>query len=86
MCRHFEPYPAFAYSFLSARIPLGFTFSYPAMQNHIDHGELTTWTKGFDIEGVEGQDVVKQLGDAIEKRVSKEDDMCGWTCVAGPSW
>ncbi|KAK7754916.1 Hexokinase isoenzyme 2 [Diatrype stigma] len=49
-------------------VPLGFTFSYPAMQDRIDHGELTTWTKGFDIEGVEGQDVVKHLGDAMKKR------------------
>ncbi|RYO76996.1 hypothetical protein DL762_009542 [Monosporascus cannonballus] len=35
-------------------IPLGFTFSYPAMQERIDHGVLTTWTKGFEIKGVEG--------------------------------
>ena len=52
------------------RIPMGFTFSYPAMQDRIDHGTLTTWTKGFDIQGVEGQDVVAQLGEAMEKRVS----------------
>ncbi|RYP75159.1 hypothetical protein DL770_007467 [Monosporascus sp. CRB-9-2] len=49
-------------------IPLGFTFSYPAMQERIDHGVLTTWTKGFEIKGVEGQDVVAQLEDAITKR------------------
>ncbi|RYP08720.1 hypothetical protein DL764_001740 [Monosporascus ibericus] len=49
-------------------IPLGFTFSYPAMQQRIDHGVLTTWTKGFEIKGVEGQDVVAQLEDAIAKR------------------
>ena len=49
---------------------MGFTFSYPAMQDRIDHGALTTWTKGFDIQGVEGQDVVAQLGEAMEKRVS----------------
>lgn len=29
-----------------------------------------TWTKGFDIKGVEGEDVVLQLGQALESRVS----------------
>lgn len=53
------------------RLPLGFTFSYPVEQEAIDCGTLVTWTKGFDISGVEGQDVVLQLGDAISKRVSK---------------
>jgi hexokinase len=51
-------------------IPLGFTFSYPATQDGIDHGVLQTWTKGFDIKGVEGEDVAQQLRDAIKKRVT----------------
>jgi len=51
-------------------LPLGFTFSYPATQNYIDHGILQRWTKGFDIEGVEGRDVVPMLETAIAKRVS----------------
>ncbi|KAH6647818.1 hexokinase-like protein [Truncatella angustata] len=50
------------------RLPLGFTFSYPATQDRIDHGKLITWTKGFDIKGVEGQDVAGQLRDALEQR------------------
>lgn len=29
---------------------------------------MVTWTKGFDIKGIEGEDVVIQLGDAIAKR------------------
>lgn len=44
---------------------LGFTFSYPAIQDSIDHGVLQTWTKGFDISGVEGEDVASQLRTAI---------------------
>src|SRR5271156_5513278 len=52
-----------------ATIPLGFTFSYPATQNYIDHGILQRWTKGFDIDGVEGHDVVPQFEAAIKKRV-----------------
>jgi hexokinase len=53
-------------------LPLGFTFSYPATQDYIDHGVLQTWTKGFDIKGVEGCDVASQLRDALTKRVRRE--------------
>ena len=50
------------------KIPLGFTFSYPATQDYIDHGVLQRWTKGFDIEGVEGKDVVPLFEEALAKR------------------
>jgi hexokinase len=50
-------------------IPFGFTFSYPASQEYIDHGILQTWTKGLDIDGVEGEDAAGQLKEAMEKRV-----------------
>lgn len=53
-----------------AKMPLGFTFSYPATQEYIDHGILQRWTKGFDIDGVEGQDVVPPLEAILKKRVS----------------
>ncbi|ROT36855.1 hexokinase [Sodiomyces alkalinus F11] len=43
------------------KLPLGFTFSYPATQNYIDEGILQRWTKGFDIAGVEGKNVVPLL-------------------------
>ncbi|KAH7419708.1 hexokinase-domain-containing protein [Cadophora sp. MPI-SDFR-AT-0126] len=49
-------------------LPLGFTFSYPATQDYIDHGVLQRWTKGFDIDGVEGQNVVPMFEAAISKR------------------
>jgi hexokinase len=49
-------------------MPLGFTFSYPATQESIDHAVLQTWTKGFDIEGVEGEDVAKQLREKIKAK------------------
>lgn len=52
-----------------ANLPLGFTFSYPATQDAIDHGVLQRWTKGFDISGVEGEDVVPQFQKALEERV-----------------
>ncbi|CAG9971399.1 unnamed protein product [Clonostachys byssicola] len=49
-------------------IPLGFTFSYPATQNYIDEGILQRWTKGFDISGVEGHNVVPMFEAALAKR------------------
>ncbi|KAF2108612.1 hexokinase-domain-containing protein [Lophiotrema nucula] len=50
------------------QLPLGFTFSYPATQDYIDHGVLQRWTKGFDIDGVEGQDVVPPFEAALAER------------------
>ena len=52
-------------------LPLGFTFSYPATQEYIDHGVLQRWTKGFDIDGVEGHDVVPPFEKAIADRVGE---------------
>jgi hexokinase len=54
-------------------VPLGFTFSYPATQNYIDHGVLQRWTKGFDISGVEGRNVVPLFEEALARRVSGHD-------------
>ncbi|KAF2000592.1 hypothetical protein P154DRAFT_522483 [Amniculicola lignicola CBS 123094] len=50
------------------QLPLGFTFSYPATQDYIDHGVLQRWTKGFDIDGVEGKDVVPPFEAALAAR------------------
>lgn len=67
---------------------LGFTFSYPATQNAINHGVLQTWTKGFDISGVEGHDVVEQLGEALAKKnipikvTSVINDTTGTLCAS----
>lgn len=56
-------------------LPLGFTFSYPATQQHIDNGVLQRWTKGWAVEGVEGQDVVPQLEKALKERVCLTPDI-----------
>lgn len=53
---------------LANKLPLGFTFSYPASQNAINEGILQRWTKGFDIDNVEGHDVVPLLQNAIDAR------------------
>lgn len=49
------------------KLPLGFTFSYPCSQKAINHGVLQRWTKGYDIKGVEGHDVVPMLQDALNE-------------------
>lgn len=49
-------------------MPLGFTFSYPCQQNAIDHGILQRWTKGFDIDNVEGRDVVPLFEAALQRK------------------
>lgn len=54
-------------------LPLGFTFSYPATQDYIDNGVLQRWTKGFDVKGVEGTDVVPPFEAALKERVSTHD-------------
>lgn len=51
-------------------VPLGFTFSFPVSQEYIDNGVLQTWTKGFDVSGVEGQDVVPPFEAALARAVS----------------
>ncbi|KAG7516707.1 hexokinase-2-like [Solea senegalensis] len=49
-------------------LPLGFTFSFPCEQLEIDKSILIRWTKGFNCSGVEGEDVVKLLKDAVHRR------------------
>ncbi|XP_030294898.1 hexokinase-2-like [Sparus aurata] len=49
-------------------LPLGFTFSFPCEQKEIDKSILIRWTKGFKCSGVEGEDVVKLLKEAIQRR------------------
>lgn len=58
------------------RMQLGFTFSYPATQHRIDHGILQRWTKGFDIDGVEGADVSAQFRKHIEDRKLPVELVC----------
>ncbi|KAL3863611.1 hypothetical protein ACJMK2_005362 [Sinanodonta woodiana] len=50
------------------KLPLGFTFSFPCRQEGLDKAILTTWTKGFKCEGVEGEDIVRLLHEAIKRR------------------
>lgn len=50
------------------KLPLGFTFSFPLQQLGLTKGILSRWTKGFNCEGVVGEDVVRLLKEAIARR------------------
>lgn len=50
------------------KLPLGFTFSFPLEQLGLTKGILSRWTKGFNCEGVVGEDVVRLLKEAIARR------------------
>ncbi|TFK52800.1 hexokinase [Heliocybe sulcata] len=50
-----------------AKLPLGFTFSYPCSQDRIDHGELIRWTKGFGNPNTEGHDVAEMFRKSLQK-------------------
>lgn len=56
------------HSLLDKNLPLGFTFSFPCKQLGLNKAFLSTWTKGFKCEGVEGNDIVKLLHEAIDRR------------------
>ncbi|KAJ2754107.1 hypothetical protein IWQ56_006542, partial [Coemansia nantahalensis] len=46
-------------------LSFGFTFSYPIDQTSINSGTLIHWTKGLDVPGCVGRDVVRLLEDAL---------------------
>ncbi|KAH8917565.1 putative glucokinase [Atractiella rhizophila] len=50
------------------KLHLGFTFSFPVQQTAIDKGTLIGWTKGFSATNAEGNDVVKLLQDALDRK------------------
>lgn len=60
---HFQvcPHPAVGQSPLTRD-------SFPVEQTAIDAGTLLTWTKGFSAKNAIGQDVVKLLQDAFDKK------------------
>lgn len=56
------------YNVINEHLPLGFTFSFPVQQLGLTRGILVSWTKGFKCSGVENQDVVQLLKNAIQRR------------------
>ena len=60
----------------SQSLPLGFTFSFPCKQEGLAVGKLTNWTKGFKCSGVEGEDVVQLLRQALARRGDVNIEVC----------
>ncbi|ORY55751.1 hexokinase [Leucosporidium creatinivorum] len=52
---------------LDEPLSLGFTFSYPCVQEAIDHGVLLRWTKGFGAPNIEGHDVAAMFKKSLAK-------------------
>ncbi|KAG5680886.1 hypothetical protein PVAND_010365 [Polypedilum vanderplanki] len=52
---------------LDAKMPMGFTFSFPMKQHSLHSAELVTWTKSFNCPSVVGRDVVKLLQQSLLK-------------------
>jgi hexokinase len=57
-------------------LPLGFTFSFPCEQEGLAKARLVKWTKGFNCAGVEGEDVVRLLQEAIGRRSDIKIEVC----------
>lgn len=50
------------------KLPLGFTFSFPCVQEGLSAARLARWSKGFTCSGVIDHDVVQLLNDALKRR------------------
>lgn len=58
----------------AARAPpvVGFCFSFALEQQALNSGKLLVWTKGFNVDGVIGKDVVQLLsGQAIADHATR---------------
>lgn len=67
--RYVERFPIFTSSlrYKTGVLPLT-AFSFPVEQTAIDAGKLLTWTKGFTAKNAIGQDVVRLLQDAFDRK------------------
>ena len=53
---------------ITSKLPLGFTFSFPVHQTSLTSGTLVRWTKDFTASGAVGNDPVKMLQDAFQRK------------------
>lgn len=56
---------------IDAKIPMGFTFSFPMTQHSLHSAKLVTWTKSFNCPAVVGADVVQMLQSSLRKHGMK---------------
>ncbi|KAK2163269.1 hypothetical protein NP493_1471g00019 [Ridgeia piscesae] len=64
------------YNLMQDTLSLGFTFSFPCKQEGLTKARLVKWTKGFTCPGVENEDVVRLLNEAIARRGSSINIQC----------
>lgn len=62
-------------------LQLGVCFSFPVTQHSLTHGILQRWTKGFNVDGVEGEDVVPMIESALASKVSPHRSPSGSTAM-----
>ena len=55
---------------ITEKLPTGFIFPFPVKQERLISGKLIRWTKGYEVTGAVGEDVVQLLKDAFKRRVS----------------
>ena len=60
-------------SFIKARnitkkLPMGFTFSFPLLNTSLTSGTLVRWTKCFDADGAVGENPVRLLREAFDRK------------------
>lgn len=63
------------YNMKDTKLPLGFTFSFPCMQEGLTRARLVSWTKGFKSSGCVGEDVVDLLRAALARRHDVDIDI-----------
>ena len=53
---------------ITEKLPMGFTFSFPVDNTSLTSGTLVRWTKCFDADGAVGEDPVRLLREAFERK------------------
>ena len=53
---------------ITKKLPLGFTFSFPVENTSLISGTLIRWTKDFTATGAVGEDVVRLLKEAFDRK------------------
>ena len=53
---------------ITKKLPMGFTFSFPVHNTSLTSGTLVRWTKCFDADGAVGEDPVRLLRDAFDRK------------------
>ncbi|XP_057643111.1 hexokinase-3 [Chionomys nivalis] len=64
-----------AHTLKNQDLKLGFNFPFPCHQTGLDRSTLISWTRGFRCSGVEGQDVVQLLREAIQRQKAHSIDV-----------